>query len=98
MLDWSFSETDKNHLTAAAKNVIHLTTLQRMCPVFYLSALRDAAEHFAARGRYPFFDYRTAKNLTHDATSQGSSKLAKRWQSCKRHRLRTPDLLFATGN
>lgn len=52
VLDWSFLDADGNPLTGAAKNGIHLTNLQRLCPAFYLSALRDAAEHFATRGRY----------------------------------------------
>ncbi|MFZ5787397.1 MAG: ATP-dependent nuclease [Acidobacteriota bacterium] len=52
VLDWSFLDADGNELTGAAKNATHLTSLQRVCPAFYLSALRDAAEHFAARGRY----------------------------------------------
>jgi putative ATP-dependent endonuclease of OLD family len=52
VLDWSFLDADGNPMTGAAKNVGHLTTLQRLCPAFYLSALRDAAQHFASRGRY----------------------------------------------
>jgi putative ATP-dependent endonuclease of OLD family len=51
-LDWSFLDANGNPYPGAAKNIAHLTTLQRLCPTFYLSALRDASEHFAARGRY----------------------------------------------
>ncbi len=51
-LDWSFLDADGNPLTGAAKNVSYLTTLQRLCPSFYLSALRDASQHFTSRGRY----------------------------------------------
>lgn len=52
VLDWSFLDAAGNELTGAAKNVTHLTNLQRICPAFYLSALRNAAEQFGVHGRF----------------------------------------------
>ena len=49
--DWDFLDADGNPLPAA-KAPSQLNTLQRLAPPFYLSALRDASRHFAAKGRF----------------------------------------------
>ena len=49
--DWDFLDADGNPL-AAGKSVGQLNTFQRLSPSFYLSALRDASRHFAAKGRF----------------------------------------------
>lgn len=49
--DWDFLDADGNPL-AAGKAVGQLGTFQRLSPSFYLSALRDASKHFAAKGRF----------------------------------------------
>ena len=48
--DWEFLDANGNPLPA--KTVTQLMTFQRMVPAFYLSALRDAAKHFVANGRF----------------------------------------------
>ena len=48
--DWDFLDANGNPLPKKA--VTQLTTFQRMVPAFYLSALRDAARHFVANGRF----------------------------------------------
>ena len=50
--EWSFLDAEGNPLTGAARFAGRLVTLQRLVPVFYLSALRDASRHFGARGRF----------------------------------------------
>lgn len=50
--DWSFLDAQGNPLTGPAASGAQLSTLQRLAPVFYLSALRDTTTHFAPRGRY----------------------------------------------
>ena len=49
--DWDFLDADGNSLPAG-KAVGQLGTFQRLSPSFYLSALRDASKHFAAKGRF----------------------------------------------
>ena len=46
--DWHFLDAEGN----PTRNTSQLITLQRLVPVFYLSALRDASTHFGARGRF----------------------------------------------
>ena len=46
--DWYFLDAEGN----PTRNASQLITLQRLVPVFYLSALRDASTHFGARGRF----------------------------------------------
>ena len=49
--DWDFLDANGNPLPAG-KAPSQLNTLQRLAPPFYLSALRDASRHFAAKGRF----------------------------------------------
>ena len=49
--DWDFLDANGNPLPAG-KAPSQLNTLQRLAPTFYLSALRDASKHFAAKGRF----------------------------------------------
>lgn len=49
--DWDFVDANGNPLPAG-KAPSQLNTLQRLAPTFYLSALRDASKHFAAKGRF----------------------------------------------
>ena len=49
--DWDFLDAEGNPLPAG-KAPSQLHALQRMAPPFYLSALRDASKHFAAKGRF----------------------------------------------
>ena len=49
---WGFLNADGTPLTGSAGAEAQLTTLQRMAPVFYLPALRDAASHFGSRGQF----------------------------------------------
>ena len=49
--DWDFLDASGNPLPAG-KRAGQLNTLQRLAPPFYLSALRDASRHFAAKGRF----------------------------------------------
>ena len=46
--DWHFLDAEGN----PTRNASQLITLQRLVPVFYLSALRDASTHFGSRGRF----------------------------------------------
>ena len=50
--DWEFLDANGNPLSGQARAVTQLITFQRMVPVFYLSALRDAARHFVSNGRF----------------------------------------------
>ena len=49
--DWDFLDANGNPLPAG-KAAGQLNTLQRLAPPFYLSALRNASKHFAAKGRF----------------------------------------------
>ena len=49
--DWDFLDANGNPLPAG-KGAGQLNALQRLSPAFYLSALRDASKHFAAKGRF----------------------------------------------
>ena len=49
--DWDFLDASDNPLPAG-KAASQLHTFQRLAPTFYLSALRDASKHFAAKGRF----------------------------------------------
>ena len=49
--DWDFLDANGNPLPAR-KGAGQLNALQRLSPAFYLSALRDASKHFAAKGRF----------------------------------------------
>ena len=51
LTDWDFLDARGNPLPER-KAPVQLTTLQRLAPAFYLSALRDASRHFAAKGRF----------------------------------------------
>ena len=50
--NWSFLDANGEALPGPARSPIQLTNLQRMAPVFYLSALRDASSHFASKGKF----------------------------------------------
>ena len=50
--EWEFLDAQGNALEGRAASASQLNTMQRLAPVFYLSALRDAAAHFAPRGRF----------------------------------------------
>ena len=50
--DWDFLDNDGNPFSGRARTAIQLANLQRMAPVFYLSALRDASRHFVSSGRF----------------------------------------------
>ena len=50
--NWSFLDANGENLPGPARSPIQLTNLQRMAPVFYLSALRDASRHFASKGKF----------------------------------------------
>ena len=49
--DWDFLNANGNPMPAG-KASGQLNTFQRLAPPFYLSALRDASRHFAAKGRF----------------------------------------------
>ena len=49
---WAFLDEQGNPLTGSAEPAGQLMTLQRLAPVFYLSALRDASRHFESSGRF----------------------------------------------
>ena len=49
--EWDFLDANRDPLPGA-KAPSQLHTLQRLAPPFYLSALRDASKHFAAKGRF----------------------------------------------
>ena len=51
MTEWDFLDANRDPLPGA-KAPSQLHTLQRLAPSFYLSALRDASKHFAAKGRF----------------------------------------------
>ena len=48
---WDFLDSDGQPLQDVSKSFA-VNRLQRLAPAFYLSALRDAADHFASRGRF----------------------------------------------
>ena len=50
--EWAFLDAQGNPLTGPASTAAQLNALQRVAPVFYLSALRDTTTHFAPRGRF----------------------------------------------
>lgn len=50
--NWSFLDANGEDLPGPARSPIQLINLQRMAPVFYLSALRDASIHFASKGKF----------------------------------------------
>ncbi len=50
--DWDFLDADGQPLPGRAKTVAQLIAFQRLVPVFYLSALRDASRHFISSGRF----------------------------------------------
>ena len=50
--DWNFLNADGEPLPGSARSTGQLSNLQRLVPVFYLSALRDASRHFTAGGRF----------------------------------------------
>jgi putative ATP-dependent endonuclease of OLD family len=51
-LDWAFLDAAGNPLSVDRQKTANLFKLQNLVPVFYLSALRDAAREFQSRGRY----------------------------------------------
>lgn len=51
-VQWAFLDDHANPLPEQADPTGLLMSLQRLAPVFYLSALRDASRHFEASGRY----------------------------------------------
>lgn len=51
-VEWDFLNADGSSLTGSARAAPQLSTLQRMAPVFYLRALRDASSHFGSRGQF----------------------------------------------
>lgn len=50
--NWSFLDANGEELPGPARSPFQLINLQRMAPVFYLSALRDASKHFASSSRF----------------------------------------------
>ncbi len=50
--EWAFLDAQRNPLIGPASSAAQLNALQRVAPVFYLSALRDTTTHFAPRGRF----------------------------------------------
>lgn len=50
--EWEFLDTVGNPLTTREARGSGLNSLQGLSPMFYLSALRDAARHFDARGQF----------------------------------------------
>lgn len=50
--DWNFLNAEGEPLTGSARSAGQLNTFQGLVPIFYLSALRDASQHFASRGRF----------------------------------------------
>jgi putative ATP-dependent endonuclease of OLD family len=57
--DWSFLDCSSNSLGAKAKRPQQLATFLQYTPVFYLTALRDAAKEFQSRSTFwaPFLRY-----------------------------------------
>lgn len=51
-VQWAFLDDHANPLPGQADPTGLLMSLQRLAPVFYLSALRDASRHFETSGRY----------------------------------------------
>ncbi len=51
-LEWAFLDAAGNPLSADKQRPTNLSKLQNLIPVFYLSAMRDAAREFQSRGRY----------------------------------------------
>jgi putative ATP-dependent endonuclease of OLD family len=52
LADWEFLDPKGNPLDARARNNRYPTELQRLAPVFYLAALRDAAQQFRAQSPF----------------------------------------------
>lgn len=51
-VEWDFLGAEGESVTGSSSTAAQLMTLQRMAPVFYLPALRDAAAHFGSRGQF----------------------------------------------
>ena len=51
-VEWAFLDEQGNPVTGTAEPVGQLTTLQRLAPAFYLSALRVASRYFGESGRF----------------------------------------------
>ena len=51
-VEWAFLDEQDNPLTGSSESAGQLMTLQRLAPVFYLSALRDASRHFEPSGHF----------------------------------------------
>lgn len=49
--DWAFLNA-KNKIMPKTRNSYHLTNLQKIRPIFYLSALRDAGKEFGSRSTF----------------------------------------------
>lgn len=49
--DWAFLD-EKNKIMTNVANSYHLTNLQKIRPIFYLSALRDAGKEFGSRSTF----------------------------------------------
>ena len=73
--DWDFLDAGGNPLPAA-KAPSRLNTLQRLAPPFYLSALRDASRHFAAKGRF-WRTFLTESGLPEEAREDLQTALAR---------------------
>lgn len=70
--DWAFLNLEGNPLTAVSETA--LGTLQREVAFYYLSALRDAARHFDAKG--PFWrPFLKDSQLTEDKKAEVEKKL-----------------------
>ena len=50
--DWEFLDAAGNGLGSKSRSPQVMATLQRICPAFYLSALRDAARDFSSRSSF----------------------------------------------
>ena len=80
-VQWAFLDTQANPLPAKANTTGLLMSLQRLAPVYYLSALRDASRHFETSGRY----WRTF--LTESSISQDNRRSLEREFSALNRRL-----------
>jgi len=70
---WKFLDTKGKELnTKEARSRASLSTVQELAPVFYLTALRDAATNFAARGKFwrPFLNEAGVDPARRDEISQ----------------------------